>query len=241
MFKGFEYVEKNTFFHKLHPIPKIGITITIATLSLISNNFLSIILLFLLLITILWSSKVLKNWLLTMKSILLLWLLIIALNIIYYDIFWGMVLGLKFLVLLSSFSVLFQITSIDDFADALIRLHIPPMFAFLLSTSFRLIPTLAEEDQKMTEALKSRCLDLEAKGIVDRIRNNLPRFTLIFVTGIRRALQIAEAMECRAFGAKISVQRPNIPLKKRDKATLIITILIFLSALSLKYYFRLDI
>jgi len=241
MFRGFEYLERDTFFHRLHPIPKIWLALVIAALSITSENFTTISALFLFLFLILWSSKVLKNWLITMKSILILWLLIIALNIIYYDILWGIFVGLKFGVLLTAFSVLFQVTSIDDFADALIRLRIPPLFAFLLSTSFRLVPTLAEEDLKMTEALRSRCLDLDAKDIVKRIRNNIPRFTLLFVSGTRRALQIAEAMECRAFGAKVTARRPTTPMAKRDKALVIVTTLAFALTLLLKYYFRFNI
>ncbi|MFQ6076568.1 MAG: energy-coupling factor transporter transmembrane component T family protein [Candidatus Bathyarchaeia archaeon] len=241
MFRGFEYLEKDTFFHRVHAIPKIWLALVIATLSIISRNLITVIALFLFLIVILWSSEVLRNWLITMKSILILWLLIIALNVVYYDVFWGIFVGLKFGVLLTSFSVLFQVTSIDDFADALIKLHVPPLFAFLLSTSFQFIPTLAEEDMRMTEALKARCLDLEAKSIIERIKNNIPRFILLFISGTKRALQIAEAMECRAFGAKVSVRRPTVPMVKKDKAIIVATTLTFALMLLLRYHFGFDI
>lgn len=241
VFRGFEYLEKDTFFHRVHAISKIWLALVIAALSVISRNFITIITLFLFLIMILWSSRVLRNWLTTMKSILILWLLIIALNIIYFDIFWGIFVGLKFGVLLTSFSVLFQVTSIDDFADALIKLHVPPLFAFLLSTSFRFIPTLAEEDLRMTEALKARCLDLEAKSVIKRIKNNIPRFTLLFISGTKRALQIAEAMECRAFGAKVSVRKPIVPMVNKDKAIIVATTLTFTLILLLKYHLGFNI
>jgi energy-coupling factor transport system permease protein len=235
MFRGFEYLEKDTFFHRVHAVPKIWLSLVVAVLSVISRNFITIITLFLILIVILWSSKVLGSWLSTMKSILILWLLIIALNIIYYDVFWGIFMGLKFGILLTSFSVLFQVTSIDDFADALIKLRVPPLFAFLLSTSFQFIPTLAEEDLRMTEALKARCLDLESKSLVKRVKNNIPRFILLFISGTRRALQIAEAMECRAFGAKVSFRREGTPMVKGDKAIIVAVTLTFALTLLLKY------
>jgi energy-coupling factor transport system permease protein len=111
-------------------------------------------------------------------------------------------MSLRFVVLMTSFSLFFLTTSPDDLGLALEQSHIPYEFCFAFTTAVRFVPVLAREAQTIRDAQKSRGLELEKGGFTKRIRNYIPILIPLIVSAIRRSLELAEAMETRAFGAK---------------------------------------
>ena len=77
----------------------------------------------------------------------------------------------------------------------------PYEFAFAFTTAVRFVPVLAEEAQTIMDAQKARGLELEKGGLLKRIRNYVPVLIPLIVSAIRRSLELAEAMESRAWGA----------------------------------------
>ncbi len=110
-------------------------------------------------------------------------------------------LTLRFVVLVESFSVFFLTTSPDHLGLALEESRVPYEFAFAFTTAVRFVPVLAEEAQTIMDAQKARGLELERGGLLKRIRNYVPVLIPLIVSAIRRSLELAEAMESRAWGA----------------------------------------
>lgn len=172
-----------------------------------------LIILFLAQVPLIYSAKVQKEWLNSIRGGMTLISIIFATNIIVGYVSNGYVLtaplviysatlAFRFIVLMSSFSIFFLTTSPDDLSLALQQSHIPYEFCFAFTTAIRFVPVLATEAQTIMDAQKSRGLELEKGNYLKRIRNFIPILIPLIVGAIRRSLELAEAMESRAFGAK---------------------------------------
>ena len=124
-------------------------------------------------------------------------------------------LTLRFVVLVESFSVFFLTTSPDHLGLALEESRVPYEFAFAFTTAVRFVPVLAEEAQTIMDAQKARGLELEKGGLLKKIRNYIPVLIPLIVSAIRRSLELAEAMESRAWGA--TKKRTNLYVLKLHK------------------------
>jgi energy-coupling factor transport system permease protein len=144
---------------------------------------------------------------------------------------------LRFVVLVESFSVFFLTTSPDHLGLALEQTHVPYEFSFAFTTAVRFVPVLAEEAQTIMDAQKARGLELEKGNFLKRIRNYVPVLIPLIVSAIRRSLELAEAMESRAWGA--TKKRTNLyvlKLHRGDFALLAITIGVLVLAIYVRLY-----
>lgn len=71
--------------------------------------------------------------------------------------------------------------------------------AIMLSIALRFIPIFMEELDKIMKAQMSRGADFESGNIFKRIRACVPVFIPLFASAIRRAEELAEAMDARCF------------------------------------------
>ena len=143
---------------------------------------------------------------------------------------------LRFIVLVESFSIFFLTTSPDHLGLALEQTHIPYEFCFAFTTAVRFVPVLAEEAQTIMDAQKARGLELERGNFLKRIRNYIPILIPLIVSAIRRSLELAEAMESRAWGA--TKKRTNLYMLKMHRGDLVL-ILITVGILATAIYVRL--
>jgi energy-coupling factor transport system permease protein len=96
-------------------------------------------------------------------------------------------------------------TSVEDFTYGLTRLGLPFALSFALSLSFRLVPLFADTVRGIQDAQKARGLDPEAGGLLARVRSYPPLLVPVFAAALRRADQLAIALESKGFG--LSVKR----------------------------------
>lgn len=71
--------------------------------------------------------------------------------------------------------------------------------AMVLTISLRFVPTVFEELDKIVKAQQARGMDLRTGNPWQRVRNTVPVFVPIFVAALRRAEELAMAMEARGF------------------------------------------
>ena len=80
------------------------------------------------------------------------------------------------------------------------RLHVPVHeLAMIMSIALRFIPTLIEETDKIMSAQKARGADFESGNLIQKARAMLPILVPLFVSALRRAEELATAMECRCY------------------------------------------
>jgi energy-coupling factor transport system permease protein len=108
---------------------------------------------------------------------------------------------LRFFTIMSAFSFFFMTTSADDLGLALEQIHVPYSISFTFTTAVRLVPTMAVDAQTVVDAQRSRGLELDKGNFMKRVRNYIPILIPLIISAIRRSVELAEALESRAFGA----------------------------------------
>ncbi len=71
--------------------------------------------------------------------------------------------------------------------------------AMMMTIALRFIPTLIEEAQKIIAAQKARGADFESGKLAKRIKAMVPILVPLLISSVRRALELANAMECRCY------------------------------------------
>jgi energy-coupling factor transport system permease protein len=184
-------------------------------------------------------AKVQKQWIKSLRGaafiVGLIFIVNILTNFFIYDLTLlinvetSLAMATRFIVLAASFSVFFLTTSPDHLGLAFEQSRMPYEFAFAFTTAVRFVPVLAEEAQTIMDAQKARGLELEKGNILKRIRNYIPILIPLIVSAIRRSMELAEAMESRAWGAvKKRTNLYTLKLHKGDYILASLTILILI-------------
>ena len=236
VFDGLKFRKVYSPIHNLDPRMKFIYVCAVFVAAILFSKLIPLIALFLLPIPFVLLAGVQKEWLRSLRGAAFLATFIFLINIATTFFTSGYVITaailenaaamtLRFVVLVESFSVFFLTTSPDHLGLALEQTHVPYEFAFAFTTAVRFVPVLAEEAQTIMDAQKARGLELEKGGFLKRIRNYVPVLIPLIVSAIRRSLELAEAMESRAWGA--TKKRTNLyalKLHRGDFALLGITI-----------------
>ena len=110
------------------------------------------------------------------------------------------------LIIASSIFISFTTTpiqltySIESLLSPLKKIKVPVHeFSMMMSIALRFIPTLIEETDKIMNAQKARGADFNSGNLIKRAKALIPVLIPLFVSSIRRADDLATAMECRCY------------------------------------------
>ncbi|MDD4124762.1 MAG: energy-coupling factor transporter transmembrane component T [Eubacteriales bacterium] len=84
-------------------------------------------------------------------------------------------------------------------------------FSMMMTIALRFIPTLVEETDKIISAQKARGVSFDTGGLLKRVRALIPILIPLFYSAIRRAYELAEAMECRLYRGGEGRTRMKVP------------------------------
>lgn len=222
-----QFYPANSVIHRLDARVKlIGVIALIVALFIpATGNFIPLIFAGICIVVIFALSKVpLRLALRSVKSILPIIILMSLLNIFYADegeVLWSwwrltittgglwralfMIIRIVFLIIVTS--LLTYTTNPIDLTDGLERLLSPlkifklPVhdLAMIMTIALRFIPTLMEEANKIIAAQKARGADIDTGSLIHRIKALIPILIPLFVSAIRRATELATAMDCRCY------------------------------------------
>ncbi len=240
--EGFRFRKVTSPIHRLDPRVKFFYVCILFAIAIMFIQLLPLIFLFLIQFPFVFMAGVQRQWIRSMKGASLLAVIIFATNFVTRYVYGGYVwstslleesiaMTFRFVVLVTSFSMFFLTTSPDHLGLALEQSHVPYEFCFAFTTAVRFVPVLAEEAQTIMDAQKARGLELERGNFMKRIRNYIPILIPLIVSAIRRSLELAEAMESRAWGA--TEKRTNLyvlKMKKADYGLIAISILMLVFA-----------
>ncbi len=248
LLEGLRFSRGDSPLHRLDPRVKFLLTMVIFALSIIFFDLIPLLLVFILQIPLVIYGKIWREWLKTLKGGAFLAIIIFSTNILSFYFSQGMHLSgdtieyslsltLRFLALITSFSIFFLTTSPDKLSLALEKAKIPYEFNFAFITAIRFVPVLAEEAQTIMDAQRSRGLELDKGGFLSRIRKYIPILLPLIINSIRRSLELAEAMESRAFGAtKKRTNLYELKMSKPDYFVLIISICVLILAIYARFF-----
>jgi energy-coupling factor transport system permease protein len=238
VFDGFKFSKLSTPIHNMDPRAKFIMTTGIFVISLLFANIIALLFIFAAQIPIIAIGKTLRRWLASMRAAILLAGLIFVMNFVTGSTFvYSLAMTLRFICLLSSFSIFFMTTSPDDLGLALEQAKVPYIISFTFTKAVRLVPTMALDTQTVIDAQRSRGLELDRGSILKRIRNYIPILIPLIVSAIRRSIELAEALESRGFGAT-QKREPMITLqmKRSDYATIALTIAAVSTSIFIYFY-----
>lgn len=212
VFSGLKFRRVHSPIHDLDPRIKFAYVCVIFAVAIVFWQLLPMIVLLLMQVPFVLLARVQREWLRSMRGGAFLAGIIFFTNLIaeffrngyvftVLSVEGAFALTLRFIVLIESFSVFFLTTSPDHLGLALEQTHVPYEFVFAFTTAVRFVPVLAEEAQTIMDAQKARGLELERGNFLRRIKNYIPILIPLIISAIRRSLELAEAMESRAWGA----------------------------------------
>ncbi|MBQ2390945.1 MAG: energy-coupling factor transporter transmembrane protein EcfT [Clostridia bacterium] len=262
-----QFFPTNSFLHKMDPRFKLILTIAFIVFTFVAGNYLSLAVVGLFTILVMILSKIpVKMYLRSLKSIWFLVLFTAILNMFYVSgdaepliSFWvisiylegilrAVYVAIRIVMLIIISSALTYTTSPTALTDAiesllkpLTKLHIDiHTFAMMMTIALRFIPTLIEETDKIMSAQKARGADIESGGIVQKIKAIIPILIPLLVSSIRRATELADAMECRCYHGGDGRTRLKV-LKStwRDYVALICGVALLAAIITLNFVYKL--
>ena len=229
-----QYYPENSIIHKLDPRIKLFGTLVFVVMLFVANNVIGYGIITIFMAVIIKASKVpFKKMLKGVKGILFILIFSALFNIVLTPgeelvHFWaititkeGLIKGgymaVRLVYLVICTSIMTLTTTPNDLADGLeksfrfLRIIRFPVheIAMIMSLALRFIPTLMEETEKITKAQKARGADFETGGLIKKAKSLLPILIPLFISSIRRALDLATAMEARCYhGGKRTKMKP---------------------------------
>jgi len=251
-FEGFQFRGVSSIIHRLDPRVKFLYVCGIFVMAVMFGGsvdkpeLLPLVPLFVIQIPFVLMAHIRREWIRSMRGALFLAIIIFVFNFgaMYLQQGWSVTLleysltmMLRFMVLVESFSLFFLTTSPDHLSLALEQSHVPYEFCFAFTTAVRFVPVLAQEAQTIMDAQRARGLELERGNFIKRVKNYIPILIPLIVGSIRRSLELAEAMESRAWGA--SKKRTNLyalKIRKADCVLAFITVWMLIIAVYVRFF-----
>jgi energy-coupling factor transport system permease protein len=208
------YLDRDTWIHRLDPRTKMFLLVGMFALPFVFLDPLYELAVLVLVLFFGYLARVLEN----LRRIWFILVTIAVFTIILWSVFGSgetpLFLFVEWEALLYSISMALRINitiiagmiflstaSNEEITTGLARLGIPYRFAFAVSTALRLVPTIAATGSTISQAQRSRGLDLESGNILERIRKYLPLLVPVFISTIRSTNVFSMALESKGFGA----------------------------------------
>lgn len=146
-------------------------------------------------------------------------------KITYEGIIQAIYMGLRLILLIMGSSVMTLTTTPNDLTDGMEKglrflkvIKVPVHeVAMMMSIALRFIPILMDETDKIMKAQSARGADFESGNFFKRVKSLVPILVPLFVSAIRRAYDLATAMEARCYrGGKGRTKMKPLRYKGRD-------------------------
>lgn len=251
-----QYYESDSFLNKTDPRTKLLLLILYIFYIFLCKSLSALCFLFITFVIIMIISKVpLKMYLKNIKSVSIIVVFTAVLNMFYYNegkvllnfykisitsggVYQAVYMALRIIMLILISSVLTYTTTPNDLTDAIESLLKPlsliglsvavHTLAMMMTIALRFIPTLIEETQKIMNAQKARGADLENGSLISRLKALIPILIPLLISAIRRAYELAEAMECRCYNGGVGrVRMKKLKYSLRDLYSLIFSVFVF--------------
>ena len=211
----FMYLEKDTLVHRLDPRAKLIILLsTFVAAILFTHPLWGLSISFLVFV---WG--LLARCLGNLKRVRVILITIFTMSIIMWSLFtrggeqlflfitidgvlMGLSSGIRIITMIVSGLIFLSTTRVEEIALGLVKLGLPYQVGFAFSSAIRLVPTFIGAGATISQAQRSRGLDLEKGTFTERIRKYIPLLVPIFLSAIRSTDQLSRALESKGFGAR---------------------------------------
>ena len=195
--------------HLMNPLSKIICTITFVLMCLFANSMLMNAMLFILVMLMIMNSHIpVKYFFKTVRSLRFILLFTIIFNMLLNIYFETTLIMLSRLILLVLYTSILTLTTppteitygLEKFLSPLKVFKVPVnRMALSISIALRFIPTIIDEGNKILKSQACRGIDYNSSNIKDKFVAIKALIVPMFVLTIKRADELADAMEVRLF------------------------------------------
>lgn len=212
------YIPGQSAVHRLHPTVKLAGMVCFFVASFLNDRPLYILPITLGIALLLVISGSLPN----VRRLRYLFVMITVLTFVLWSLFyrqggepWFTVLGwirpsaegvhyaagmaLKLATFLAVGTLFLSTAKVEEFAYALTRLGMPFKLGFTMTLAFRLVPAFVEAGFTVVQAQRCRGFDFDRGSFLQRIARYVPLIVPVFIGALRRADNMAMALEARGF------------------------------------------
>jgi energy-coupling factor transport system permease protein len=222
----YRYRDKDTPIHRMNTFAKLAWVAGVSLMAVIFQHPIYLTLLFLATLPVIILADAWREWKSVVRFVFYMGLVIVAINalVMYHGshvlveftfeiptlgnpkitleaICYGLGMALRLLVLVSAFTVLNFSVHPDDMLLAMIKLKLPYKSVLATSMSARFVPALVDDLERLIDVQRSRGLEMDRGKFRQRLKNKGTVLVPLLANSLDRTVQIAEAMESRAFGA----------------------------------------
>jgi energy-coupling factor transport system permease protein len=127
--------------------------------------------------------------------------------------------GIKLAELLATSVLFLSTTKVEEFTAGLLRLGVPYRVGFAITLAFRLVPLFIDSAVTVVQAQSLRGYDFNRGGPLERVRRYVPVIIPVFMGALRKANNMAMALEARGFGMNATpTSFIDYPIRPRDVA-----------------------
>lgn len=209
------YIDNNSFIHRLDPRVKVIIFLLTFVAILLFENPLWMMPITVLIVVQLIVSGAYKN----LRRIRYILIVLTVSSMILWNLFstgetqlfWRITVEsmsfaiartLLMILMISAGMILITSTRNEELINGMIRLGMPYRVGFAISTALRLVPTIASSTVTISQAQRSRGLDLESGNLLERVKKFMPLLVPVFISTIRSTNIFGMALESKGFGAR---------------------------------------
>jgi energy-coupling factor transport system permease protein len=116
------------------------------------------------------------------------------------SILFGLGKGMKVAALVLASVLFLSSTKVEELSVGLSHLGFPYRFGFTITLAFRLVPLFIDSALTVVDAQRLRGYDFDAGGPLERVRRYVPVIIPVFMGALRKANNMAMALEARGFG-----------------------------------------
>ncbi|QLH75260.1 MAG: energy-coupling factor transporter transmembrane protein EcfT [Methanomassiliicoccales archaeon] len=238
----FPYQDKDSRIHRMDARPKMVFVLSMFLLSILISDTVYLLALFGLVMTVAAAGKVLRPTLGLLKYTVYVAAFLFLFSILFsqgstvlFEI--GPIEVKEESVLFASSMCARLFLAIASFAILTFTVHPDEMMRTLskfgyktitgLSIATKMYPTIAMDSKNIEDAMKARGVEFDSGNILVKAKARAPIMMPLMLNSMDRAIEVAEAMEARGFGAGVRTRYHDRPLSKKDK----VMIASFLAAL----------
>ena len=251
-----QYYPEKSIIHKLDPRVKLFGTLVFIVMLFVVNNFVGFALMALYLFAIVKCSRIpFRKVVKGVRGIIIILIVSALLNmfftpgkvVFHWWIFTVSAEGLirsaylviRLILLVLSTSVMTLTTKPNDLADGMekalgflkvIRVPVHEI-AMIMSLALRFIPTLMDETERIKKAQMARGADFETGNIFKRAKSLVPILVPLFVSSIKKAVNLAQAMEARCYNGGNRTKLHPLKYARRDAISYVFCAVIIASVI----------
>jgi energy-coupling factor transport system permease protein len=240
-----QYVHKDGFFHRLHPFTKILFIIAVSVICILATSIPFLVMMVATLLLIAYVSNLHREVIQQFKLVLLMSVVFIIITLLTMPngntfaylipqgvpfiggsvpltdgaIAIGLILALRFMVLIFAFQLFLISTQPRDLVHAMEKLHMPIDYILMFVIALRFIPTLQIEGQRIHEAQLARGYN-PGEGLMGKLKSVSPIVVPLVSNALLRSNVLGLTIDMRGYRTGVRTCVRERVLRSADYAVI---------------------